>query len=201
MQYWDTFLQHGGWLTASGLNAFPLMKPLNESFLFHVENEHIYEDQVITKQCNNCENEFILPGLFHSLHLMPHLKPGVQFWTSAGKQYFSLSTKHLLIEYLAEERCCIASVQSSAKCKSSYFVVYNPTSSRRHFYIVSMFNWLVCVNTHSAVECCSSRRCVIFFVFFKSRFQSHDCIYPKNTCTVCSLLKTPGRGKCTVHYF
>lgn len=31
------------------------------------------------------------------------------------KQYFTLSTKHLLIEYLVEERCCVASVQSFRK--------------------------------------------------------------------------------------
>lgn len=67
-------------------DAGPCPSSCDEAFyercLFGAENEHIHEQIVITKQRNNCESEFILPGLVQSLHLSP-LKTELQFHTSA----------------------------------------------------------------------------------------------------------------------
>lgn len=46
-----------------------------EALTFPVENEHVFffffEGRVTTKQCDNCENEFTVPGLLHSSYLSP----------------------------------------------------------------------------------------------------------------------------------
>lgn len=63
-------MQHSP-LALRRINDNKLNASSDESCLFHVENERVYEGHVIAKQCNNCENEFTLPGLFQSLHLSP----------------------------------------------------------------------------------------------------------------------------------
>lgn len=86
-----------------------------EALTFPVENEHVFfflKGRVTTKQCDNCENEFTVPGLLHSSYLSPLKKKNKKkIWQGAIlagclNQYFTPSTKkkHPLIEYLVEDK-------------------------------------------------------------------------------------------------
>lgn len=84
--------------------------------LFHVENRHIYEVKLISKQCNNYENEFTFPVLVQAFPLTP-LKTELQFCTRL-KLNVMLSTKHELIENIYSRR------EGAASMKDILFEAY-----------------------------------------------------------------------------
>lgn len=86
-----------------------------EALTFPVENEHVFfflKGRVTTKQCDNCENEFTVPGLLHSSYLSPLKKKKkkkygkVQSWPAAWTNilHHQQKKKHPLIEYLVEDK-------------------------------------------------------------------------------------------------
>lgn len=88
-------------------NAF-LHNFLMRAVCFTSKMNTFMEGQVITKQCNNCENEFTLPGLVHSLHLS---SCKTNFGPVPETTFYTIN-KTSADGYLAEERCSVASIQN-----------------------------------------------------------------------------------------
>lgn len=120
------------------LNAFvhPWWNPFLKPLVSVCENEHIYENQAITEQRNNCENEFILPGLSKSfrattVHLGPIQNCGASL--DQCRKTISYTIRKTSADWICrgERRCRIAPVEfhnlTYAKCKSNY-LLYNPTA-------------------------------------------------------------------------